>query len=266
VNSRSLAGIFAQRFLKTVQVMQLRILPIILLLLAIGCRRDSENQSPIFPVTHQPSTMATIVVDSLTVCRSGAATISYNTTLGTPVNSRSVAETLEYDWVSRPFLRTRLKTADSTLYEIDYSPGPSCDPSFGIHRVGLRENRRLGGSMGTSLSVTGDGYIYISGIADDYFDRHRKYAVRGDTLVEIEQPSYDVGLASTVDDTVLLFREPSMVHQVATILPQDSIFVVLSLSSETYLIRDRHGILGWAAFPPDHRGRTAVPGLFYHGD
>lgn len=246
--------------------MHMRILLIILLPLAVGCGCQSEKPTPISPETHQPSTMATIIVDSLTVCHSDAATILYDTTLGTPVDPRSVADTLEYDWAPRPFLRTKLKAADSTLYEIDYSPGPSCDPNFGIHRVGLHEKRRLGGSIGTNLSITGDGYIYISGRADDYFDRHRKFVVRGDTLVEIEQPFYSVGLASTVDDTVLLFREPSLIHQVATLIPRDSIFVVLSLSNERYLVRDRHGILGWAALPSDHGGQTSVPGLFYDGD
>jgi hypothetical protein len=224
----------------------MRIPPIALLLLVLSCNRQRDLQSPVAAVHHDANTMTTLIVDTLTACNLDVTTISFDTTLGSPVDAKGVGDSLEYEWAPRPVLRTRLQAADSTVYEIEYSQGPSCDPYFSVNRAGLLNQKHLGGGIGTAISIPGDGCIYISGIADDYFDRHRKFVVRGDTLVEMMQPSYYVGLASTANDTVRLYREPALVRLVATVLPKDSLIVVLSHADHTYLIRDRHGILGWA--------------------
>ena len=107
--------------------------------------------------------MTTMVIDTLPRCNLDSATISYNATLAKPIDSAVAIDSLDAPWVERPYLLSRLQASDNTQYEFVYSPGPSCDPWFGVNRQGPQGKRELGGYDGLHLCIPGDGFIYVSG-------------------------------------------------------------------------------------------------------
>jgi hypothetical protein len=210
--------------------------------------------------------LTTLLLDSLSNCFSKLATISYDSSLGGPADYSYPVDSLGPDWAPQPVLVTRLSAANPTSIEINYSQGPSCDPLFGIARIDGSHRTHLADLDANDLTIPGDGYVYVIQRSNSYFSKHMKFAVARDSLIEISQPAHFVGLNSTTNDTLQLFQEPTLRRHVATIVPHESLTVVLSIADDLYMIRNRFGILGWAKLPSTGGGETAIRELYYHGD
>ncbi|MBN1294207.1 MAG: SH3 domain-containing protein [Candidatus Latescibacteria bacterium] len=181
--------------------------------------------------------------------------------------------------VNRRLLTTKILRDSDVTYTIDFSPGMSADPCFIIFRNDGYTLKRLTNGIigGTQLIVPGDGFLYISGHTNNTFNQRRKYRIDGDTIFEVKQPCYYVGLESVTNREIKLWNDPDAEDEynlVAT-LPKGSQVIVLLKQIEqypnyTYLVRTPFGLTGWVRFKTEElfmwTDPNPIEGLFYRGD
>ena len=193
----------------------------------------------------------------------GTIRVQYNRSLGRIIEQDLAIDT---EWTRTRLLATRL-SADSKLeYVVDYDAGPSLDPGFIIYEVAAESLVQVGYEFGLSLSVPGDGYIYIEGHTNQNFNKRRIFAIKEHELVEVRQPFYFVGARSKALVDIELVNSKGGTDRIAVVKAGDPLCVVLN-DEEYYLIRTEQGILGW--WKPhtlsQYKGEE-VQDIFFQGD
>lgn len=176
-------------------------------------------------------------------------------------------------------IRTKIDRTSNTYYTIDFSMGPSADPNFKFSlNVGDKLLMSKQVLTGTRLYVPGNGFLYVSGFTNNTFDQKRKFYIAGDTLVEVAQPYYYVGLTSTATRDLVLRTDPSDstdASVVATVPKGSPVTILLKRADEkypefTYLLKTPFGLTGWLKVPADDLEiwykNTPVEGLYFKGD
>ena len=162
-------------------------------------------------------------------------------------------------------LVTRLIPEIKDSFLIRYSEGPSVDPCFLIYRYDKDTTKLLHYAIdGLSLFIPGDGFLYFSGHSDNMFDTRRKYRVLKDTLIEVIQPFYFVGINSKALADITIYSDTDMLNQVAIVPKGSSVFVVVN-RGDYYLIKTPFGLLGWI-FIPNGGQHTILEGIYFAGD
>ena len=192
--------------------------------------------------------------------------IAFNPTLATvlqhPIEDASFRE--PGDPLTTRLLETRLAPHDDDRYVIDFSPGGSLDPTFLISRDDGHALQEIGQVFGLNLTVPGDGYLYVSGHTNTTFNQRRKFAIHEDTLIEIPQPLYYVGLETHVKDILVIYTDLTCVTPLAE-LPQGTTITVIANTDNFYLIKTPNDLLGWVQLDVG-QDDTLIEGLFYFGD
>jgi hypothetical protein len=161
-------------------------------------------------------------------------------------------------------LITRIFDTSGEEYLVIFDPGPSFDPVFKIYRVSNGKEQEIKTIPGEELIIPGNGDIYSIVLANEYFNKRRKYSLKGEALEEIKQPFYYVGLVSKTRMAIDLYADFDLVTKIAH-LPEDSDIEVLINKDYNYLIKTPFGLLGWAQLRGGC-GEEAIKGLCYHGD
>lgn len=162
-------------------------------------------------------------------------------------------------------LVTRLIPEIKDSFLIRYYEGPSVDPCFLIYRYDKDTTKLLHYAIdGLSLFIPGDGFLYFSGHSNKMYDTRRKFKVLKDTLFEVIQPLYYVGINSKALADISIFSDTDMLNQVAIVPKGSSVFVVAN-RSEYYLIKTHFGLLGWT-FIPNGSQHTNLEGIYFAGD
>jgi len=147
------------------------------------------------------------------------------------------------------------------LFKIEYSSGPSVDPSFTL--VGLYGGRDLNG---TDMAIPGDGFFYIWGHTNSLFNKRRMYTIRNNRVAEIQTPYYYVGQESEVLGQISLYRSRNMEEQIISIPKGGKVEIVLKDGSY-YLLQTSMDILGWwKPAKPIGPGSRELKSLYYAGD
>lgn len=188
-------------------------------------------------------------------------------------------------------LQTRIDASATDIHVIDFDQGPSIDPRFIVHRKEDRRLVRIAELPGTELTVPGDGSILVSGIADDEFDRLRKYVLAGRTIREVVQPFYHVGITTTNTRPLDLYADLNQ-NDIVEHLPSGSVVeVVLARATYPeesaeegpvpgsrlepvglpwpqgydYLVKSPRGLMGWVR-GGGLCGEELLRGICFHGD
>lgn len=149
---------------------------------------------------------------------------------------------------------------------IRYDSGPSADPGFLVFRIQKDSLIQLTYSIfGLALVIPGDGFIYVDGHTNTMFNTRRKFLVSRDTVKEISQPFYYVGLDSKTSEELHIYSDFSQTNEVA-IIPRGSPTHVLLNQGRYYLLRTQFGLVGWVKLPVTGAGKTPIEGLYYVGD
>ena len=162
-------------------------------------------------------------------------------------------------------LRLSARSADTLI--VDYTEGASADPGFIISLIEKCGPRRLGWPIdGLDLEAPGDGYLYIRGHTNTWFDMRRKFAVEGGNLRELTQPFYYVGLETKTLRQINIFSTWGGGQPIGVIEKGAPVTVILS-DGWTFLLKTDHDILGW--WRPQNMSQQRaeeIEGLFYRGD
>ncbi|MGK2857006.1 MAG: hypothetical protein ACSLFQ_07360 [Thermoanaerobaculia bacterium] len=202
-------------------------------------------------------------LEQLTVDRTavGEVVIAYPPYLAKLINKTVIIPEAEIKTVE--VLGTRLGDSPD-WYRVVYSEGPSVDPEFILYSEAGGEEREVLREFGLSLRIPGDGFVYVSGHTNDYFDKMRKFAVRPDGSSEVKQPFYYVGIATTVMEELELLESPASPNVVASVAKGEKVTVVLN-SGDFYLVRSAVGLVGWVRLKQDGTA-TQFEDINYAGD
>ncbi|MCL4691069.1 MAG: hypothetical protein KJ060_00940 [Candidatus Hydrogenedentes bacterium] len=189
--------------------------------------------------------------------------IQYNPALAEPVNKT-------FDpgagWDMHEVIATKLAPDSDEVFLIIFDPGPSADPNFQVVRgTEPTDDAYLGSMNGLTLTIPGDGFLYVSGHTNTTFDRRSKYRVTDDGLEEVPQPYYYVGLSTATLKPVTL-RSALEGGETVAELPAGTEVEILLNRDDDYLIKAPEGLVGWfteklSTQDPDH-----FEGLYFRGD
>ena len=120
---------------------------------------------------------------------------------------------------------------------------------------------------GQQIYIPGNGNIYTSGIANNTFNKRKKYKFVNGEFVEVEQPLYYVGKTTTTKALIKIYSDKDQKNLVAT-LPKDSKIEILASEftsdNKYYLIKTSFGLVGW--WELDNWYSEKINDFFYHGD
>lgn len=196
--------------------------------------------------------------DQLAALQHGKATVRYVPALARVV-MKDATPVPDWPYPVTCLVETRLQGDSGATYQVNHDSGPSDDDAFEILRVEGGRPKSLGKICGTGLCIPGDGYLYISGETNDYFDRRRKYRVLEGQLQEVRQPFYFVGLETQATAEVTLYLDKHAHTEVARIPKGGKLTVLLAATDREYLARTEMGLVGWLCSPE-------TVGIFLHGD
>lgn len=167
-------------------------------------------------------------------------------------------------------LKTLIDNDSDSWYVFDFSPGPSGDPHFILHRVYEDSTVFLGRIPCLDIFIPGDGTIYTAGHVNNMFDMRRLFTVESggadienDRLTETPQPFYWVGLETVTTAPLALFSERLAAAPVDT-LPAGTPITVLWNKDDFYLITTPFGVTGWAVVKSSYY--TPIQHLIFRGD
>jgi hypothetical protein len=151
-----------------------------------------------------------------------------------------------------------------TLY-ILYTRGASDDPAF---IIGKRNGKIIGEINCLEFYINNSGTIYTAGHTNNMFNRRQKFQLTNDTIIEIRQPYYYVGLKSKTTDPLTLY-EGKTGNNIIAQLPKGYEVEILLCDQDNerlFLIRTEFGLIGWLRLKDDYAYETPIEGLFYKGD
>ncbi|HEY1123082.1 MAG TPA: hypothetical protein VGE67_15825 [Haloferula sp.] len=159
---------------------------------------------------------------------------------------------------------TRINRENETRYIIDFDSGPSADPSFVV--IDEKTSVILGHIAGESLTIPGNGFLYVIGRANRLHQEQAKYTIRDGKLVEIEQPFSYVGLKSKAKVPLKLLAKKDGGEVIANVPEGESLEVVLR-DGEHLLIKTNFGLLGWwKANTSVMADNAEIEGIYFAGD
>ncbi len=150
---------------------------------------------------------------------------------------------------------------------LTFNPGPSADPNFEFYKVKNDDFVFLFSIGATEIYIPDNGFIYVSGHTNNMFNKRRKFRYVNDSIVEIKQPFYYVGLSTTTEKPIKLYNDKKMTTVIASLpsgAPVEVVAAEFSESAEYFLIKTSFGLLGW--WKLDHYYSHTIKGLYYAGD
>lgn len=148
-----------------------------------------------------------------------------------------------------------------------FSNGMSDDPNFVFYKKEFDKLKYLFSIDGQQIFIPGNGFIYVSGIANNVFDKKMKYKFVDDKIQEVNQAFYYVGLQTKTLKEIKLFSDKERLKHLATLPKKSNIEVVASDftgDDQFYLIKSSFGLLGW--WKMDNWNSKEIENLYFRGD
>lgn len=161
-------------------------------------------------------------------------------------------------------LRLSARSGDTLI--VDYTEGGSCDPAFIVSRVEKCGPRRLDWAItGLDFEAPGDGFFYVRGHTNSWFDMRRKFAVEGGNLREVKQPFYYVGLETKTLRQIPVYGTQGGGEYIGRIEEGAPVTVILS-DGAAFLLKTDHDILAWWRPQITQQRAEEIEGIYFKGD
>jgi hypothetical protein len=155
-------------------------------------------------------------------------------------------------------------------FTIYFSPGPSADPEF------IFVNKK-GGNIGyiaaLKLRIQSDLMIHSSGHSNTMFDKRRMFKIQKDTIQEVRQPFYQVGLTGILLRDIKLFSDENFRQIQQTIHAGEEVEIMFALPAgkdepyeRIYILRTESGMIGYLRIENEDTFGGLMAGFFYAGD
>ncbi len=152
--------------------------------------------------------------------------------------------------------------------DILFTNGASDDPEYVLAN---KSGKVVGSVNAIEFYINEQGVVYTSGHTNNMFNKRRKFQLTQDTLTEVKQAFYYVGLKSKTTAPITLYKSKTGNEVVANV-PQDyQIEVLLCEYSNEYLerfflVRTEFGLVGWLRLKDNSEYNTGIEGLTFAGD
>ncbi len=185
-------------------------------------------------------------------------------------------------------LETQLDAKNPKKYLIAFDPGPSDDPSYLILDATQTQTqipKVLASLWALNMVLPANGMLYTSGHSNTMYDKHYKYELKGDTIVEVKQPFYYIGLESELYKPFTLYADREQKQAIAQLPKGSKITVVLAeeypnpdmpdYPKERFLLASPFGLTGWVTIEtmqadgsndPNADYITGIKGIYFAGD
>ncbi|MES2727760.1 MAG: hypothetical protein V4643_11700 [Bacteroidota bacterium] len=152
--------------------------------------------------------------------------------------------------------------------DILFDTGPSDDFEFIIAK---KSGRVIGSVNALELYVMENNIIYTAGHTNNMFNKRRKFQLLPDTLLEIRQSFYYVGLKSKTTAALTLYKAKTGNEVIASIPKDYDVEVLLcdpgtDNSEKFFLVKTEFGLVGWLRLKENHTYDTPIEGLRFFGD
>lgn len=221
-------------------------------------------------LSHAQVKLDTIITDT----RYGAKII-YNKYIGKPYNKMYFIKRGPNDTFSLyMYLKFKLSSVDPLYYVLNWDEGPSGDPNFRIvndntkQEINYTHDGEPWDIAGDNIIIPGNGYLYISGHTNNLFNEHRKFTIKKNKLIEIEQPFYYVGIDDTLLQELVIYSDTSETSILAHLPKGYRVTVLINIKNTNwFLIKTKYNLVGWARLS---LGYSMYPDfieeIFYNGD
>lgn len=151
-----------------------------------------------------------------------------------------------------------------------YNEGLSADPTFVVYNS---NHELLGEFLAREFYINSSGTIYTSSHTNNSYNRRCKFQLQNDSIIEVKQPYYYVGLKDKTLKNITLYKDKEGTEVVAQ-LPKDYEIEILLAEPDTqdykaiecFLVRTEFGLVGWLRVENIGMMGTVLKGLFYAGD
>ncbi len=154
--------------------------------------------------------------------------------------------------------------------DIVYSAGLSGDPSYSVSDI---TGKILTSINCTDFYINDLGIIYTSGHTNNMFNQRRKFEIKKDTVLEVKQPYYYVGLKNKTLKPITLYKEKTGKEVIAQLPKNYTVEVLLAEntsdnfhSHKYFLVKTEFGLVGWLRLTDYEGYDPVIEGLFYAGD
>jgi hypothetical protein len=162
-------------------------------------------------------------------------------------------------------IETSIDKSSKNKYIVVFEYGPSSDPAFLFYKKD-KYDKPIFSIPGLQLFLTGNGFIYVAGHTNNYFDQRKKFKFINDSLMEIKQPFNYVGLNTKTRVALTLYDNLNKSNIIANIPANYPIEVLLADTEYNYLIKTDFGLVGWVIFEYIGQKDEYIEGLFFNGD
>lgn len=180
-----------------------------------------------------------------------------------------------------PLVICRLNENDPTHYQIDFEAGPSDDPTFLIRRLESDGKMVLALEVNAlKIYIPGNNAIYTEGHTNNLFNQKRKYLAANDTISEVKQPFYSVGIKGKLYQDFTLYADTNLKQVVAKLPANSQVEVLLAENTDFYkpklLLKTDFGLTGWVEVigsqfdwvesEPGKFSGNGIEGIYFAGD
>lgn len=165
---------------------------------------------------------------------------------------------------------------------VEYSPGPSDDPTFIITYKGNTEY--LGGEK---LYISGNGFLYLARYSNECYPKKLKYSLLDGRIKEVAQPMYLIDQDCTTSTDLVLYEKVCNKGKAIATIPKGTSVHIIAADNEhrvcssikvadndigdqvnNYLVSTPFGLIGWVASSCGYLARPGRPlsCLRYYGD
>ena len=199
-------------------------------------------------------------------CCFGDVQVRYDPRLATVINETEFIPP-DSDMKTVHAIRTTLAPG-SPLYVVDYWEGASCDPTFLIYDATKTpdRNKPLLEVSGLTLSIPGDGFVYVHGHTNNFFSQFRKFIVTPKHAEEVAQPFYYAGIETRTTTPIKLVTAPSSTEVISELASGTRVTILACQKDDWCLVRDALGLIGWTKLEYSRKPDAQFRGVFYAGD
>jgi hypothetical protein len=105
------------------------------------------------------------------------------------------------------------------------------------------------------------------------FNKRRKFKIENDTIIEIKQPYYYVGLKGKILKPLTLYSDKGLLNPVAQLPIDYEIEILLAETGSSdfeidyyYLVKSNFGLIGWIKISDIDIWNNLINGFYYAGD
>ena len=163
-------------------------------------------------------------------------------------------------------LKFRTTSKSKTWYYLDYSEGPSDDPTFIFtNAADMKKTSEIGA---TSIHIPGNGSLYFERRMNTVVPKEKgKITLQNGVFKELAQPFYYIGKETVTLKPIVLYTDHTFTKKVAGLGKGSKVTAVMAKPlSPHVLVKTPFGLTGWVKDASTPFEARVLKGIYQTGD